>query len=235
MEARGSGVGVPKASLAGFVSTSVLTSSDGLFGDNVEEKRVTEAPAPRAEDAAGYKPLYEQLQERKDQKDSDWKEKNNPFAPPKGLDEEEFEYIRDLESKKDDVQRRRQTQHEEDLAQFLVARGAPKTAAGTGLTAQHLQKYPVKDDVKVAGKKTPVVVVRAKRKAGKDKPCKAGTKAAESCDATKEQPDNKKQKVEPKDTSTSPVAKKEKPNTAALGLVGYGSDSDSDDNNSHTR
>jgi hypothetical protein len=39
-------------------------------------------------------------------------------APPKGLDEEEFEYIQDLESKKEDVERRRQAQHEEDLAKF---------------------------------------------------------------------------------------------------------------------
>ncbi|KAL3674800.1 hypothetical protein V7S43_000728 [Phytophthora oleae] len=223
----GSGSGVARASLAGFVSTSVLTSSDGLFGDNVEEKRVTEAPAPRPEDASGYKPLYEQLQERRDQKDSDWKEKNNPFAPPKGLDEEEFEYIQDLESKKGDVERKRQAQHEEDLAQFLVARGAPKASAGAPLTAQHLQKYPGKTNLKsaVSAKKTAVVVVKAKRKTGKDKARKGDNKTAESSDKQKDEPLKKKQKVEKKSKSSTPT---KKPNSAAFGLVAYGSDSDSD-------
>ncbi|OWZ00927.1 hypothetical protein PHMEG_00027782 [Phytophthora megakarya] len=215
--------GAPRASLAGFVSTSVLTSSDGLFGDNVEEKRVSEAPAPRAQDAAGYKPLYEQLQERKDQKDSEWKEKNNPFAPPKGLDEEDFEYIQDLESRKEDSERKRQAQHEEDLAQFLVARGAPKTANGAPLTTQHLQKYPVKDSSKTTSTKKTVVVVKAKRKAGKDKP-KTDPNVTKSSDKAKEGP-LKKQKLE---TSKDIRGTDRKPNTAALGLVGYGSDSDSD-------
>ncbi|KAG1711438.1 hypothetical protein DVH05_008690 [Phytophthora capsici] len=221
----GSGSGVARASLAGFVSTSVLTSSDGLFGDNVEEKRVTEAPAPRPEDASGYKPLYEQLQKRKDQKDSEWKEKNNPFAPPKGLDEEEFEYIQDLESKKDDVQRKRQAQHEEDLAQFLVARGAPKAAASAPLTAQCLQKYPAKPNLgsTASTKKSAVVVVKAKRKAGKDKALKGDSKTVESSGEPKDEPLKKKQKVA-KESKTST-----KPKAAAIGLVAYGSDSDSDE------
>ncbi|KAF1785102.1 hypothetical protein GQ600_17207 [Phytophthora cactorum] len=168
---------------------SILTSSDGLFGDNVEENRVTEAPAPRPQDTPGYKPLYEQLQERKEKKDSEWKEKNNPFAPPKGLDEEELDYIQDLESKKEDIERKRQAQHEEDLAQFL------------------------------SKKKTAVVVVKAKRKAGKDK---ADSKRAGSADKVNQEPLKKKPKVD-----KSPETKKHS-NTAALGLAAYGSGSDSD-------
>ncbi|ETL80888.1 hypothetical protein L917_18665 [Phytophthora nicotianae] len=209
-----------RASLAGFVSTSVLTSSDGLFGDNVEEKRVTEAPAPRPEDTAGYKPLYEQLQERKEQKDSEWKEKNNPFAPPKGLDEEEFEYIQDLESKREDVERKRQAQHEEDLAQFLVARGAPKSTVSGQLSSQHLLKYPVKNELEVSNKKAATVVVKAKRKAGKDR---TDSKSAGAASKAKEEPLKKKLKVD-KSSDTEKQS-----NTAALGLAGYGSDSDSDD------
>ncbi|KAF4033519.1 N-terminal domain of NEFA-interacting nuclear protein NIP30 [Phytophthora infestans] len=213
------GSNAARASLAGFVSTSVLTSSDGLFGDNVEEKRVSEAPAPRSEDAAGYKPLYEQLQERKERKDSEWKEKNNPFAPPKGLDDEEFEYIQDLESKREDVERQRQAQHEEDLAQFLVARGAPRSAAGAQLTSQHLQKFSGENELKTtSNKKTSVVMVKAKRKAGKDK---VASKSTESTEKAKEEPQKKKQKVD-KSLET-------KSNTAALGLAAYGSESDSDE------
>lgn len=51
-----------------------------LFGDHVEETRISEAPAPRPEDAPDFRPLYERLQEMKDKKDSEWKEKNNPFG-----------------------------------------------------------------------------------------------------------------------------------------------------------
>ncbi|RLN64515.1 hypothetical protein BBJ29_001094 [Phytophthora kernoviae] len=230
MEPRGGDV--PKASLAGFVSTSVLTSSDGLFGDNVEEKRVTEAPAPRPEDAAGYKPLYEQLQELREKKDSDWKEKNNPFAPPKGLDDEEFDYIQDLETKRVETERKRNVQHEEDLAQFMLARGTSKSAPGAALTAQHLQKYPAKNDVKTTSKKkAAVVVVRAKLKVAKDKKRKSESKTAESPGIQHEQQQkNKKQKIENEAVASSSTVTKTKANGAALGvgLVAYGSDSDSD-------
>ncbi|CAI5744224.1 unnamed protein product [Peronospora destructor] len=223
METRDSGV--PRASLAGFVSTSVLTSSDGLFGDNVEEKRVTEAPVPRAEDATGYKPLYDQLQERRGKKDSEWKEKNNPFAPPKGLDDEEFEYIKDLESRKEDVERKRHAQHEEDLAQFLVARGAPKASAQAVLTAQHLQKYLVNGEMKLTSKKkTAAVVVKAKREA-KTVVRKHDHDAAKLSDESMDQLLKKKPKVE--NPSKLVVPTMEKPNAAALGLASYGSDSDS--------
>lgn len=143
------------------------------------------------------------------------------IAPPKGLDEEEFEYIQDLESKKDDVQRKRQAQHEEDLAQFLVARGAPKAAASAPLTAQYLQKYPAKPNLgpTASTKKTAVVVVKAKRKAGKDKPLKGDSKTVESSGKPKDEPLKKKQKV----------AKESKTSTKPIGLVAYGSDSDSDE------
>ncbi|RLN69068.1 hypothetical protein BBJ28_00006673 [Nothophytophthora sp. Chile5] len=233
MEARTGSGGAPRASLAGFVSTS-------LFGDNVEETRVTEAPAPRAEDAAGYKPLYEQLQELREKKDSDWKEKNNPFGgfwsvylpPPKALDDEDIEFIRDLETKKEDLERRRHTQHEEDLAQFLLARGTPKTAAGAALTTQHLQKYPAKNDVKAANKKV-AVVVRAKRKAGSGNGNGKANKTQSKPAATSntQQQHKKKQKVEEVAAASSSAVEKPKANAAAalgLGLVGYGSDSDSD-------
>ncbi|RLN87521.1 hypothetical protein BBJ28_00023349, partial [Nothophytophthora sp. Chile5] len=190
-----------------------------------------EAPAPRAEDAAGYKPLYEQLQELREKKDSDWKEKNNPFAPPKALDDEDIEFIRDLETKKEDLERRRHTQHEEDLAQFLLARGTPKTAAGAALTTQHLQKYPAKNDVKAANKKV-AVVVRAKRKAGSGNGKASKTESKPAATPNAQQQRKKKQKVEEVAAASSSAVEKPQANAAAaalgLGLVGYGSDSDSE-------
>lgn len=47
----------------------------------MEEQRIADAPAaPRVQDAADYRPLYERLQELKERKDSEWREKNNPFG-----------------------------------------------------------------------------------------------------------------------------------------------------------
>ncbi|CEG35516.1 Uncharacterized conserved protein [Plasmopara halstedii] len=218
MESRSSGSHFARASLPGFVSTSVLTSSDGLFGDNVEEKRVTEAPPARPEDTVNYKPLYEQLLERKETKDIEWKEKNNPFAPPKGLDDEEFEYIQDLDRKKVDVERKRQAQHDEDLAKFLMARGAPKPASSVVLTAQQLQKYPSGQDSRTIGKNaTAIRVAKAKRKvdAGTSRSAEEITKCLK-----------KKQKV----VKLLPC-EKQTSSTAALGLGAYDSDSDEVDTN----
>ncbi|GAB9466817.1 hypothetical protein Gpo141_00004182 [Globisporangium polare] len=216
----------PRTALPGFVSTAVLTSSDGLFGDNVEEKRISEAPAPNAQDASDYRPLYERLQELKDKKDSDWKEKHNPFAPPKALDDEEFQFIRDLEERQAESQQRRKEQHNEDVAEFLLAKQQTSASAtataittsgpmvGAALSEEAVQKY------LNSKKQAAPVVVRAKRKAApKDKAMTAASVVTTT----------KKQKA----TAT---VEEEKPKSAAasaskpsIGLVAYGSDSDDSD------
>lgn len=46
----------------------------------MDEQRIADAPAaPHAQDA-DYRPLYDRLQELKERKDSEWREKNNPFG-----------------------------------------------------------------------------------------------------------------------------------------------------------
>jgi len=45
----------------------------------VEETRITTQPMADAK-PTDFKPLYERLQEMKDQKDAEWNEKNNPFG-----------------------------------------------------------------------------------------------------------------------------------------------------------
>ncbi|DAZ99385.1 TPA: hypothetical protein N0F65_005287 [Lagenidium giganteum] len=208
--------------IAGFVSTAVLTSSDGLFGDNVEEERITDAPAPR-EVAADYKPLYERLQEMKDKKDSEWKEKNNPFAPPKALDDEEIEFIRGLEEHQAASVQRKNAQHEQDLAQFLLARDATQKQSNSSNQPATIAAPKVPDDLKNKLRKEkdaikPMVVVKVKRK-------------AKSTDGAAE----KKVKTDKQSKSTKPAAAAPaaaaKPVVAAsaLGLVAYGSDSDDSD------
>ena len=64
------------APIAGFVPTAILTSSDGLFGDHIEEKRITETK----DEAYESKTLYERLQAQKEEKEKEWKAAHNPFG-----------------------------------------------------------------------------------------------------------------------------------------------------------
>lgn len=41
---------------------------------------MSDAPAAPEATSGDFKPLYERLQEVKEKKDLDWKEKNNPFG-----------------------------------------------------------------------------------------------------------------------------------------------------------
>ncbi|TYZ65392.1 hypothetical protein PybrP1_008764 [[Pythium] brassicae (nom. inval.)] len=241
------------AALPGFVSTSVLTSSDGLFGDNVEEQRIADAPAaPRAQDA-DYRPLYDRLQELKERKDNEWREKNNPFAPPKALDEEEISFLRDLEERQAESQQRRKEQHDEDRAGFLLAKQQASAGTAAGAAANSSSSTTTGSSSSASApavatttvlseearlrrqsQKAPVVV-RAKRKApaAQDSNLKAS--------AVKKKTKKTKQKHE--DATQPPPSGDDRPDAApdatareaakapvsnALGLVAYGSDSDSE-------
>ncbi|ETV91844.1 hypothetical protein H310_13671 [Aphanomyces invadans] len=152
--------------IAGFVSTSVLSSSDGLFGDNVEEVRITDRPESSA-DKVDYRPLYERLKEQKNARDADWKEKNNPFAPPKGLDDEEIDFLHTLESDQKKIQDEISRHHEEELAHFALlkreinqskkppaANSVPIAAASVNRTELPLEKKSIKVAARAKVKKS---------------------------------------------------------------------------------
>ncbi|EQC41281.1 hypothetical protein SDRG_01256 [Saprolegnia diclina VS20] len=157
--------------IAGFVSTAVLSSSDGLFGDNVEETRISDKPEAAAVAISDARPLYDRLKEMKDQRDAEWKEKNNPFAPPKGLDDEEIEFLRALEDQQKSVADGLKRQHDTDLAQFVMAK--KDTLAQTKKVAAVVLPTAEK-------KLAPVVVVKAK-------PKKAASKGTASTQPKKKQ------------------------------------------------
>ncbi|KDO34984.1 hypothetical protein SPRG_01046 [Saprolegnia parasitica CBS 223.65] len=144
--------------IAGFVSTAVLSSSDGLFGDNVEETRISDKPEAADIAISDARPLYDRLKEMKDQRDAEWKEKNNPFAPPKGLDDEEFEFIRALEDQQKSVEDGLKRQLDTDLAQFVMAK--KDTLAHTKKVAAVVLPTTIAAEKKLP----PVVVVKAKPK-----------------------------------------------------------------------
>ncbi|KAF0699823.1 Aste57867_9599 [Aphanomyces stellatus] len=155
----GAGPAKPRSKpIAGFVSTSVLSSSDGLFGDNVEEVRITDRP--ESADKVDSRPLYDRLKEQKDQRDADWKDKNNPFAPPKGLDDEEITFLYALEEDQKKIQDDIKRQHDAELAQFaMMKRGAhakkPASVVTSKVDVTHvpLEKQVTRASVKPKAKK----------------------------------------------------------------------------------
>lgn len=67
--------------IAGFVSTSILKSSDGLFGDNTEEERIaTTDGATGSAKISDSRPLYDRLKEQKNARDEVWKEQHNFYG-----------------------------------------------------------------------------------------------------------------------------------------------------------
>ena len=68
----------PRVTLPGFVSTSVMTSTENY---HVSEERIVE----KVEDKGLFRPLYDQLQEMKEKKDAEWKSLHNPFGKAKGF------------------------------------------------------------------------------------------------------------------------------------------------------
>ena len=85
-----------------FVSTSILTSEDGIdFSKEtaVESQEVNDARL--AAQKASSKPLYAQLAEIRDRKQEEYDANTKKiFAPPKALDDEDVAFFDDLEDNK---------------------------------------------------------------------------------------------------------------------------------------
>jgi hypothetical protein len=110
----------------GFVSTSVLESKDGI--DFNEEKRIESeevlAAEKRAREAAN-KPLWQQLAEREEEKEAKFEAVRKAiYAPPKGLDEEEFAYLAGVEQQREEKEAQSKQWEEKELEAFASARAS---------------------------------------------------------------------------------------------------------------
>ena len=133
-----------RVTLAGFVSSAVLKSdNNGLFSaqatEEVKERTEAEERRLEAQSRADARPLFEQLLEQREAKDAAWKEANNPFKPPPGLDEEDVAYFEDRASTDRARKRKVYEQGQNDMMEFALARAqversvaAPDAAAGGG-------------------------------------------------------------------------------------------------------
>eukprot|EP00937_MAST-01D_sp_MAST-1D-sp2_P005729 g5729.t1 len=125
-----------RPTIAGFVSTSVLESDrNGLFSaestETVRDRSEEEERRLALQAQADARPLYERLQEQKEAKDAAWKEANNPFQAPKGLDEEDIAFLEERAEVERDRKRRRTEQEEQDAAEYAMARAEQELGVST--------------------------------------------------------------------------------------------------------
>jgi len=103
------------------VKTAVLESTDGLDFD--DEKRVDSeelnAFTKEAERRANSKPLWEQLQEQRDKQQAEYDANTKLiYAPPKALDDEEYEHLERVYRDKEDARARLKQAEEEEISKF---------------------------------------------------------------------------------------------------------------------
>lgn len=103
-----------------FVSTSVLSSSDGIDFNSETQKETEESRAARLRaEAAAAKPLYMQLAEREDEKKQEYDAMTKKlFAPPKALDEEDAAHLSRLDEARDKTLKQREHAEKAALATF---------------------------------------------------------------------------------------------------------------------
>lgn len=217
-----------------FVSTSVLTSSDGIAFEHEEKKDTLDVRnATKANEVS--RPLFEQLAEQNDKKQADRDAITKLiFAPPKALDEEEVEFYNDLEERQKKLKELRQATEEEELKHF---RSAVADGAGSSKSAIPVTKFARQEKSEDATQRLPIAVkVKAKRKLPKD-----GTEAAGGDAVVKKSAGGDRKAVDsiksadvptvavaPKQapTSTASDGQSSKPAIEGLGLGAYCSDSE---------
>jgi len=146
-----------------FVSTSVLTSGDGIAFENEEKKDSEEVRnAARYATIAASRPLFEQLAEQKEKKQLDHDAVTKLiFAPTKALDEEEADYYNELADQHKKLMELRHTTEEQEIKQFRSSTSTSEKREQTSAMTSVMFSKPEKSVQKTV---IPTVVVKSKRK-----------------------------------------------------------------------
>mmetsp|Transcript_23879 Transcript_23879/g.35036 ORF Transcript_23879/g.35036 Transcript_23879/m.35036 type:complete len:200 (+) Transcript_23879:32-631(+) len=193
-----------------FVSTSVLSSSDGIGYEKEEKKETEDTRAARiAAERAASKPLFEQLAEQQEKKQAEYDANTKLiFAPPKALDEEDVEYFQHMEQLRKQQMTKQKEEEEKELAVFRSS----KHAATSSISLSKMIKP------SAAPASAPKIVVKHKKRKGP---------STESNDAPK--PKEKTVRVEAKEADQKPEEKKPAGNNSGGGVMSLLSGYDSSD------
>lgn len=220
-----------------FVSTSVLSSTDGVSHD----KETNLDPNSSASANQTYqKPLYEQLRENAEMEQEKYDEQTRAMRAATTLNEEDAAFIQGVEERKEEIKRNAKRKEEEELQMFRAAR-LEKTVTQSEIVGvegidDRISTSTKPTEKAIPNSKTDEVKITSSLLNMKPKILKKRRRKPEASNEVKETLDSsKKSKVcnEPmdKDVDNEKKAelKNEKPSevSALGGLLNY-SDSDSD-------
>jgi hypothetical protein len=110
-----------------FVSSSILTSEDGMFGDKFKEEEIERAPGDVSRDiganSGDMRPLFEQLadQKEKQQEEFDAVMHSHRCQAPPPLDEEEANFMNSKLEEQREIENKRKRKDDEEAAMFQLA------------------------------------------------------------------------------------------------------------------
>ncbi|KAJ8898735.1 hypothetical protein K2173_004922 [Erythroxylum novogranatense] len=199
-----------------FVSEEQLYEAKKIRGERVEDGT-----------AQRDRPLYEILKENKDKKDAEFNERFK-HRPPKALDEDETEFLDNLETSRREYERRLADEEAQELQSFQAAVAAKSAVMQEMKEMSHVS---VVEEQKPVGRKNPPsrplsMLIKVKPQAkkakiddGNDRET-SGPAKLQACDVTEK--------------SSEPVkfsngAPNESHDVAKTGLVLYSDDDDDDD------
>ncbi|GFH59363.1 hypothetical protein CTEN210_15839 [Chaetoceros tenuissimus] len=212
-----------------FVSTSVLSSTDGVSHD----KETNLDPNSSASANQTYqKPLYEQLRENAEKEQEKYDEQTRAMRAATTLNEEDAAFIQGVEERKEEIKRNAKRKEEEELQMFRAARLEKTVTTDDGISTSTKPT-----EKTLTSSKTDEVKITSSLLNMKPKILKKRRRKPEACDEGKETSDSsKKNKVynetmdhKGDDNKKKTEIKNEKPSevSALGGLLNY-SDSDSD-------
>jgi hypothetical protein len=162
-----------------FVATGVLESEDGIsFNIDTPLETQEEIEKRRQRETSDARPLYQQLEEQKAKKLEEEEAKRRAiFAPPKGLDEDDIEYFKEVEAQKEKMKGTRAANEEKLLENF---RNKQKGAIINDMSASSTTSIAT---IKIAPKENKlkeitIPIVSAKRKANSSNDAVSLTKRA---------------------------------------------------------
>lgn len=220
-----------------FVSTSVLSSTDGVSHD----KETNLDPNSSASANQTYqKPLYEQLRENAEMEQEKYDEQTRAMRAATTLNEEDAAFIQGVEERKEEIKRNAKRKEEEELQMFRAAR-LEKTVTQSEIVGvegidDRISTSTKPTETAIPNSKTDEVKITSSLLNMKPKILKKRRRKPEASNEVKETLDSsKKSKVcndpmdKDVDNEKKAEVKNEKPSevSALGGLLNY-SDSDSD-------
>mmetsp|Transcript_13274 Transcript_13274/g.20129 ORF Transcript_13274/g.20129 Transcript_13274/m.20129 type:complete len:231 (+) Transcript_13274:87-779(+) len=226
-----------------FVSTTVLSSTDGVSHNTETRLEGSEAASTQSE---GFKPLYEQLRKNAQEEQDKYDEVTKAMRGAQALDEEDVAHLQGIEDERAERLRQQALKEKEEVESYRLAKLDYQEASRSkqqeeeeelnNLIRQESEKKinEAKEGKSALAQLKPKIKVTKKRRRTDGKSAKGTAKKSNKIEAdAKEKEDAKKEGSKADDKEEATSSRKDSSDKGAItglgGLLGsYGSDSDSD-------